>query len=75
MGKKTRLADVPMPPADQPFLTKLEACKVARIGTSTFEKAVTEKRLQVRRIGTRIVVPREELMRFVNSLPTERPER
>jgi hypothetical protein len=76
MGSKKRLRDVPMPQADQPFLTRLEACKLARIGTSAFDKAVAGKRINVRRNGeganARIIVERAEIERFVRSLPTER---
>jgi hypothetical protein len=72
MGRKRRLADVPMPPPDQEFLTRLEACRVARIGTTTFDKAVAAKRITVRWKGTHIVVERAEMVRYVKSLPTER---
>jgi hypothetical protein len=32
-GKCKRFADVPMPSADQPFLTRLEAYRLMRIGS------------------------------------------
>jgi hypothetical protein len=72
-SKRQRLADVPIPSADQPFLTRLEACKLARVGTSTFDKAVEDKRITVRWNGTRMIVPRAEVVRFVEGLPTEPP--
>lgn len=75
MGSKRRLADTPMPSPDQPFLTRLEACRVARIGTSTFDKAVAAKRLTVRWNGIRMIVERAEIERYVESLPTQRPHR
>jgi hypothetical protein len=71
--KRRRLADVSVPSADQPFLTRLEACRLARIGTSTFDKAVAAKRIKVRWNGTRMIVERAEIIRFVESLPTEPP--
>jgi hypothetical protein len=74
MGRNRRLADVPMPGPEQPFLTRLEACRLARIGTSTFDKAVADKRIKVRWNGIRIIVERVEIERFVKSLPTERPQ-
>ncbi len=63
-----------MPAADQPFLTRLEACRLARIGTSSFDKAVAEKRIKVRWNGIKIIVERAEIIRFVESLPTEPPQ-
>lgn len=70
MGRKRRLADIPMPPADQPFLTRLEACKLARIGTTTFDKAVRQESIKVRWNGIRIIVERAEITRFIASLST-----
>lgn len=64
---KTRVADVPLPPADEIHLTRLEACRVARIGLSTFDRAVIAKRLHVRRNGRRITVTRAEIDRFMSS--------
>ena len=74
MGSKRRLADVPMPAADQPFLTRLEACKLARIGTWSFDKAVAEKRIKVRWNGNRMIVERREVERLVKNFPTARVE-
>ena len=73
MGRSRRLAEVPMPALEKQFLTRLEACRLARIGTSTFDKAVAEKRLTVRWNGNRQIVERSEIARFVASLPTEKP--
>jgi hypothetical protein len=69
---KTRPADVPLPPAEETILTRLEACRIARIGLSTFDKAVKEGRLLVRRNGSRIVVTRDELHRYMGALPPAR---
>jgi hypothetical protein len=62
---KTKPKDVPLPLADEIVLTRLEACRVARIGLSTFDRAVLAKRLRVQRSGRRISVTREELYRFM----------
>jgi hypothetical protein len=61
---KTRPADVPLPPADEAILTRLEACRIARISLPTFDRAVLEGRLIVRRHGRKITVTRTELNRF-----------
>jgi len=59
-----------MPSADQPFLTRLEAYRLMRIGTSTFDKEVKKKRIKVRWNGTHMIVERAEAIRYVQSLPT-----
>jgi excisionase family DNA binding protein len=68
MGK-TRPSDVPLPSPEENNLTRLEACRVARIGTTTFDKAVSEKRLHVNRTGRKITVTRDELNRFMGIIP------
>ncbi|MEH2608808.1 hypothetical protein [Bradyrhizobium sp. AZCC 1693] len=76
---KTRPNDVPLPPPEQFFLTRLEACRVARIGLNAFDNAVKDGRLVVRRNGTRIIVTRSNLYRFMGvpseSLPSTRKTR
>lgn len=62
---KTRPADVPLPHPDEVNLTRLEACRVARITTSTFDRAVSSKRLHVNRTGRKVTVKRAELDRFM----------
>lgn len=62
---KTRPHDIPLPAADEVVLTRLEACRVARIGLSTFDRAVADKRLHVQKNGRRVTVTREELRRFM----------
>jgi len=69
---KTRPSDVPLPPIHEELLTRLEACRVARISLSSFDRAVKEGRIVVRRNGTRILVSRGELDRFIEALPSER---
>lgn len=64
MGKR-KPADIPLPPADEENLTRLEACRVARISLSTFDRAVAAKRLHVKRTGRGIIVKRPELERFI----------
>jgi excisionase family DNA binding protein len=62
---KTRPKDVPLPAKDEVLLTRLEACRLARIGLSTFDRAVTAKRLTVKRVGRKVLVERGELDRFI----------
>jgi excisionase family DNA binding protein len=62
---KTKPHDVPLPAAGEVVLTRLEACRVARIGLSTFDRAVAANRLRVQRSGRKITVTREELSRFM----------
>jgi hypothetical protein len=67
--------DVPLPPPEQEVLTRLEACRVARVSTSTFDRAVLAKRLHVKRNGTRILVKRAEVARcFFDALPGDRAD-
>ena len=69
---KTRVSDVPLPPPEQEVLTRLEACRVARIGLSTFDKAVADGRIRVHRNGTRILVTRRVLNGYIAMMPSER---
>lgn len=62
---KTRVADVPLPPPEQYFLTRLEACRVARIGLNAFDNAVKDGSLKVLRNGRRVIVARPHLNRFM----------
>lgn len=62
---KTRPKDVPLPAKDEVLLTRLEVCRLARIGLSTFDRAVTAKRLTVKRVGRKVLVERSELDRFI----------
>jgi excisionase family DNA binding protein len=62
---KTRPKDVPLPAKDEVLLTRLEACRLARIGLSTFDRAVKDKRLRVSHVGRGVRVTREELNRFL----------
>jgi hypothetical protein len=62
---RTRPNDVPLPSKDEVILTRLEACRVARIGLSTFDRAVKSGRLHVRRIGRKVMVEHREMNRFI----------
>lgn len=62
---KTRPVDVPLPSPEEVILTRLEACRVARIGLSTFDRAVIAGRLHVQRNGRRITVTTKEMRRFM----------
>jgi hypothetical protein len=68
-NRNTRLRDVPLPPAHKEYLTRLEACRVASIGTTAFYKAVRDGRLKVKRNGTKIIVMRSMLTSFIDNLP------
>jgi hypothetical protein len=65
----TRLRDVPLPPKEKENLTRLEACRVANIGTTAFYKAVKDGRLKVKRNGTKIIVMRSAISSFLENLP------
>jgi excisionase family DNA binding protein len=68
MGETSRrLRDVPLPPPEQNILTRLEACRVARVGTSTFDKAVASEAVNVMRNGRRVLVKRAELERWMET--------
>ena len=62
---KTRPKDVPLPAKDEVLLTRLEACWLARIGLTTFDRAVNNGLVRVHRIGRKVMVAREELHRFI----------
>jgi hypothetical protein len=66
--KRTHPNDVPMPPPEQTILTRLEACRAFRLSLSTFDRAVQEERIHVKRYGPRIIVRREEMDRFIEQL-------
>jgi excisionase family DNA binding protein len=46
-----------------------EFCEMVGIGRSTFYKAVAAGDLKVRKYGKRTFVTKEEMMRFVESMP------
>jgi hypothetical protein len=56
--------DIPMPDPDQPFLTRLECCRLGRISTSTFDRARKQKLLTVHYNGNRIIVEGSEFRRY-----------
>jgi excisionase family DNA binding protein len=47
-----------------------EFCEMVGIGRSTFDKAVAAGDLRVRKYGKRTFVTKEEMMRFVESMPS-----
>jgi hypothetical protein len=57
--------DIPMPDPDQPFLTRLECCRLGRISTSTFDRARKQKRLTVHYNGNRVIVENPEFRRYL----------
>jgi hypothetical protein len=62
---KTRPNDVPLPSKDEVILTRLEACRVARIGLSTFDRAKDKGLIKVTYVGRKVMVTPEELRRFM----------
>ena len=57
---------VNLPDPSEPFLTRLQACRLAHIGLSTFDREVARGRLKVIRTGQRgIKVTREEIERYM----------
>lgn len=65
---KTRPKDVQLPSKDEVILKRLEACRVARIGLSTFDRAAA-KRLQVQKNGRKVTVTPEDLRRYMGIDP------
>ncbi len=58
-------------PALQPEgLSITQACAIAGIGRSKLYQAIKERRLKARKFGTRTIILRTELLRFLASLPT-----
>jgi excisionase family DNA binding protein len=50
-------------------LSILEACAVAGIGRTKIYQAITDGTLKARKCGKRTLILREELSRFLTSLP------
>jgi excisionase family DNA binding protein len=69
MGHYTKLKDTPLPPPEKLALTRMEACRVAGIGTTTFYKAVKAGTLKIKRNGTKIVVMRPAINSYLENLP------
>jgi hypothetical protein len=63
------LRDVPLPPKEKETLTRLEACRVASIGTTALYKAVKGGTLKIKRNGTKIIVKRSALNDYLHNLP------
>jgi excisionase family DNA binding protein len=47
-----------------------DACKIGGFGKSTFYKVVNERRLRVRKLGSKTLVLRSDLLEFLKALPT-----
>jgi excisionase family DNA binding protein len=58
-------AKVGLPSDDKLLVGRQEAAELLSISQRALDYLVANKHLQVRRIGTRVLIPRSELHRFV----------
>jgi excisionase family DNA binding protein len=65
-------AKVGLPSDDKLLVGRQEAAELLSISQRALDYLVANKHLQVRRIGTRVLIPRSELHRFVRG---DHPER
>jgi excisionase family DNA binding protein len=65
-------AKVGLPSDDKLLVGRQEAAELLSISQRALDYLVANKQLQVRRIGTRVLIPRSELHRFVRG---DHPER
>jgi excisionase family DNA binding protein len=58
-------------------LTVREAAALSSLGQTSIYKAIKERRLRIRKYGTRTIITRADLAAFLENLPDEagRPER
>ena len=58
-------------------LTVPEAAALSSLGQTSIYKAIKERRLRIRKYGTRTIITRADLVAFLENLPDEagRPER
>ena len=63
---------VGLPTDDKLLVGRQEAAELLSISQRALDYLVANKQLQVRRIGTRVLIPRSELHRFVRG---DHPER
>jgi excisionase family DNA binding protein len=65
-------ARVEMPPKDKLLVSRGEVAHLLSISERSVDYLVATKRLSARRIGTRVLIPMEEVRRFSRS---DHPER
>jgi excisionase family DNA binding protein len=65
-------AKVGLPADDKLLVGRQEAAELLSISQRALDYLVSNKQIQVRRIGTRVLIPRSELHRFVRG---DHPER
>lgn len=58
--------DVPDPPPSRAMLNVLEAATLSGLGRNTIRKLIKTGQLKHRRVGKRIVIRRDDLMRFMD---------
>jgi excisionase family DNA binding protein len=57
-------------PVSREGLSVTEACEIAGIGRTKLYQAIKERRLKARKLGTRTIILRADLQKFLASLPT-----
>ena len=62
---KKRPSETKLPPPETTLLTRLEACAMARMGLSTFDRRVAAGVIQIRKHGHLVMVERSELERYM----------
>lgn len=65
-----------LPLTEKLGLTIAETTELSSLGQTSIYEAIREGRLRIRKYGTRTIVARADLERFLENLPdrTERPE-
>jgi excisionase family DNA binding protein len=65
------------PTMEKLSFTVQEAAALSSLGQTSIYKAIKERRLRIRKYGTRTIITRSDLASFLENLPdeTERPER
>lgn len=61
------------PLAQQLAFTVPQACKVAGVGRSRMYEVIASGALRTRKNGSKNLILRDDLLRWLQSLPTERP--
>ena len=51
-------------------LSIAEACEIAGVGKTKLYQAIKERKLRARKLGTRTIILRADLQKFLASLPT-----
>ncbi len=57
--------------ASRPYLTVKEAADMARLGFSTIRLYISKRELKAHQVGSRVIIKRTDLERFLESRPIE----